>query len=272
MPELPEVETTLQGIKPHIEQQIITKIVVRQPQLRWLIPADIEKILTGEKIIQLGRRGKYLLLYTSRGAIIIHLGMSGTLRILPEAILPGKHDHVDLQFNNKILRFNDPRRFGAFLWAEGDPETHPLLKNLGVEPLSEDLSGNYLWLKARGKSLCIKSFLMNHKMLVGIGNIYAAEALFAAGIYPAAPAKSLTVEKMELLVSCIREILYAAIRQGGTTLKDFLNSEGKPGYFSNALKVYGRSGLACMSCHAPLQTMRIGQRSTVYCEHCQSKP
>jgi len=271
MPELPEVETTMRGIIPHVKQQTIAKVIVRQYQLRWPIPTDIQQILLGKTIIHIERMGKYLLLKTHSGAIIIHLGMSGNLRILAEECLPNKHDHVDLVFhNNKVLRFTDPRRFGAFLWVEGDPGNHCLLKNLGIEPLTKGFSSKYLWLRAQNRVMPIKSFLMDSKIVTGIGNIYATEALFEAGIYPAVPAKSVSIERLDKLVKSIKEILRCAIKQGGTTLKDFINSDGKPGYFSNQLKAYGRDGLPCVVCHSTLQLMQIGQRSTVYCNRCQT--
>lgn len=272
MPELPEVETTLRGISPHIKQQTITNVIVRQYQLRWRIPSDIQQILTDETIIHVERRGKYLLLKTSNGTIIIHLGMSGNLRVLTKALPPNKHDHVDIIFHNKkILRFADPRRFGAFLWVEGgNPQSHSLLKNLGVEPLTNSFSGNYLWSQVQGKVIPIKSFIMDSKIVTGIGNIYAAEALFEAGIYPETPAKSLTIERLDTLAKTSKKILRHAIKRGGTTLKDFINSDGKPGYFASQLKVYGRAGLPCVICHTLLQSIRIGQRSTVYCKHCQT--
>lgn len=270
MPELPEVETTRCGILPHIIQKTISKIVVRQYQLRWRIPANVQQILPGKTIIKVERRAKYLLLKTQGGTILIHLGMSGHLRVLAEGVPPNKHDHVDLVFQNKkILRFTDPRRFGAFLWLEGDPQQHALLKNLGLEPLTKSFTGKYLWLQTRNSKIPIKSLLMNNKVVTGVGNIYAAEALFAAGIHPTTPTKLLSRERLELLVQAIKKILRHAVRRGGTTLKDFINSEGKPGYFSNQLKVYGRAGQPCVVCHTTLESMQIGQRSTVYCKHCQ---
>lgn len=270
MPELPEVETTVRGIAPHIKQQIIFKVVVRQYQLRWPIPADIQQILSAKTIVDVDRRGKYILLKIDMGAIIIHLGMSGHLRILTKDLRPDKHDHVDIVFQNKkILRFTDPRRFGAFLWVEGNPDNHPLLKSLGLEPLTKKFSGKYLQSQAKNRAVPIKSLLMDNKVVTGIGNIYATEALFAAGIHPAAPAKSLSLEQLDRLAKSSKQILQHAIKRGGTTLKDFLNSNGKPGYFSNQLKVYGRDGLSCLTCSSILQLMKIGQRSTVFCKRCQ---
>lgn len=271
MPELPEVETTLRGILPHIEKQAIAKVIVRQHSLRWPIPSNLPHILVNKKFIKCERRGKYLLLKTSDGCLIIHLGMSGHLRILTDNKLPNKHDHVDIVFQSKtILRYNDPRRFGAILWVEGDPQHHPLLKHLGPEPLTKDFSGSYLWKRAQGRSVPIKSLLMENKIVTGIGNIYATEALFEAGIHPMAPAKSLSIACLEKLVKHSKHILRRAIKRGGTTLKDFINSNGKPGYFSSQLKVYGRSGMPCVTCETVLELMQIGQRSTVFCSVCQA--
>lgn len=272
MPELPEVETTLRGIKPHLEQQEIRYITVRHSQLRWPIPADIAVKLSGQKITQLRRRGKYLLLTLSCGTLILHLGMSGRLKILQEpAPPPQKHDHVDIGFaNGVLLRFTDPRRFGAILWYGGDPSQHALLKNLGPEPLERNFSGQYLWQLARSRKLPIKSFIMDAKVVVGVGNIYANEALFLAGIHPLAPAASLSLAQYHELVATIKTVLRQAIKQGGTTLKDFYNSEGKPGYFATQLTVYGREGLPCLRCKTLLQSLRIAQRSTVYCPQCQA--
>ncbi len=272
MPELPEVETTRRGILPHIEKQTIVKVIIREYRFRWLVPSHLAKILLGRKIINVERRAKYLLLVTHEGTIIIHLGMSGSLSILLEPTPPKKHDHIDITFsNNKILRFTDPRRFGAFLWTEENPHQHELLQHLGVEPLTKNFTGRYLYLSAKNRKAPIKSFLMDNKIVTGIGNIYATEALFAAGIHPATPANSLTIERLDKLVKASKEILRQAIKRGGTTLKDFVNSDGKPGYFSNQLKVYGRAGQPCVACQTSLHLMQIGQRSTVYCKKCQSK-
>ena len=270
MPELPEVETTRRGILPHIENQTIVKAIIRERRLRWLIPANLPQILRNKTIIKVERRAKYLLLITHEGTIIIHLGMSGFLNILLEHSPIKKHDHIDLVLSNhKILRFTDPRRFGAFIWTEKTPHEHELLQHLGVEPLSQNFTGRYLHLSAKNRKAPIKSFLMDNKIVTGIGNIYATEALFAAGIHPTAPANSISIERLEKLVKSSKQILRQAIKHGGTTLKDFVNSDGKPGYFSNQLKVYGRAGKKCFVCQSILQSMQIGQRSTVYCKHCQ---
>lgn len=270
MPELPEVETTVAGIRPHVENQRIANIVIRHYQLRWKIAPDLPQQLQGRKISKVMRRGKYLLLMIDGGALIIHLGMSGSLRILTQKIPPKKHDHVDIELaNKKILRFNDPRRFGAVIWTKHDPHHHPLLAKLGPEPLSSDFSGAYLFQRAKSRSLCIKSFIMDSHIVVGVGNIYASEALFMAGIHPSCSAKLLSLKRMEKLADAIRQILQHAISRGGTTIRDFINSDGKPGYFANELKVYGRAGLPCVVCHAALSVIRIGQRSTFYCPACQ---
>lgn len=271
MPELPEVETTLRGIQPYIENNIVTNIVIRQHKLRWPIPNNLLQQLQGETVTQLERRGKYLLFKVGAGTLILHLGMSGSLRLLMQQVLPQKHDHVYIEFSNAvILRFTDPRRFGALLWIKGNPYLHPLLINLGPEPFDSRFSAKYLWQKAQRRIMSIKSFIMNNTIVVGIGNIYATEALFLAGIYPGVQAKSLTQDRMANLIKVIKYVLRHAIKQGGTTLKDFVNSEGKPGYFSHQLKAYGRSGLPCVKCNLPLQAMRIGQRNTAYCKNCQS--
>lgn len=271
MPELPEVETTRRGIHPHVENQIITDIVIRQHQLRWKIPHNLSNELSGKIVNTTLRRGKYLLLTIEQGALILHLGMSGSLRILTSSIPPAKkHDHVDIKFSNQVvLRFTDPRRFGALLWVKQQPYQHPLLINLGPEPLTHEFSTNYLWNAAQSRSTPIKSLIMDNKVVVGVGNIYAAESLFLAKINPLQPAKSLSRDRIQELVKAIKFILRQAIQRGGTTLKDFVNSEGKPGYFVNQLKVYGRDGLPCVVCSQPLSALHIGQRNTVYCAYCQ---
>lgn len=270
MPELPEVETTLNGIKPLILHKKIKNVVVRHYGLRWPIPSKIKDFLIGEILISLTRRGKYLLFQTENGTIIVHLGMSGSLRILTKETPPEKHDHVDIVFSPNIcLRYRDPRRFGAVLWTEEDPLDHPLLRNLGPEPLTPEFTGHYLWERAQTCKGPIKNFIMNSKMVVGVGNIYAAEALFEAGIHPKKSAQKVSLARYEALVVAIKRILQAAIQQGGTTLKDFVNSEGKKGYFSIQLKVYGRGGLECVNCQTTLKEFRLGQRSTVYCPSCQ---
>jgi formamidopyrimidine-DNA glycosylase len=270
MPELPEVETTLRGIEPYITGQTITNVIIRHFGLRWPIPCNLREILIGQTINNLTRRAKYLLLSAQSGHLIIHLGMSGKMSILKTHIAPSKHDHVDLEFNNGIcLRFNDPRRFGAYLWTDEDPDLHPLLKELGPEPLTAAFTAQHLWRLAQNRKVPVKSFIMSNHIVVGVGNIYAAEALFDAGIDPRKPAGKISIEAYQLLVAAIKKILRAAIKKGGTTLKDFLNTDGKKGYFSINLKVYGRGKLPCVHCDTELQEIRLGQRSTVFCPKCQ---
>ena len=269
MPELPEVETALRGIKPHLLNQHISRVTVRDPRLRWPVPATVKKAM-GQQIIDLGRRGKYLLIYLSRGGLIIHLGMSGTLRILMEPQSPDKHDHVDIELENGVcLRFNDPRRFGAFLWVDDEMESHELLRGLGPEPLSADFTADHLYRCSRGRRVAIKNFIMNGHIVVGVGNIYASEALFMAGIHPQRAAGRISRQRYEGLADAIRDVLERAIRQGGTTLRDFVSSDGAPGYFARELLVYDRAGSDCFQCGASIRQKVIGQRSSYYCSSCQ---
>lgn len=270
MPELPEVETTRCGIEPHLKNKTISKMVIRQHQLRWAIEKHLATSLTQQRIRQVTRRGKYLLLHCTQGTLIIHLGMSGSIRILQQEIRASKHDHVDIVLvNGTSLRFNDPRRFGCVLWTDEDPLLHPLLKELGPEPLTTEFDAEYLYQRSRNKNIAIKLFLMDSKVVVGVGNIYANEALFAAGIHPLSPAKLIDKKQYNKLVLVIKKILTKAIESGGTTLRDFTKSDGKPGYFSQQLKVYGRGGLPCVKCKTELQETRLGQRATVFCSTCQ---
>jgi formamidopyrimidine-DNA glycosylase len=270
MPELPEVETTLRGIEPHIEQQIITDFIVRNRKLRWPIPKNLEQILIGQTINKLSRRGKYMIFQCDNGHMLLHLGMSGRVRILLKNKPPLKHDHVDIYFaNGKILRFTDPRRFGALLWTTENPLQHPLLTHLGPEPLTREFDGDYLFMRAKSRKLPVKSFIMDSKIVVGVGNIYAAEALYRARIHPEQAAGTISAEKYSELAAAIKSILQHAIKKGGTTLKDFSKSDGSPGYFSIELQVYGRAGKPCAQCQTELELIRIGQRSTVFCPACQ---
>lgn len=270
MPELPEVETTRRGIEPLICGQIIIRVDVREPRLRWRIPAHLPEQLCGEQVLAVDRRGKYLLFRLKQGCLLIHLGMSGTLRIISETREYAKHDHVDIiTENGKLLRFNDPRRFGAVLWVEGDPTQHSLLRHLGPEPLQESFNGKYLCQCAIGRKLSVKTLIMDSKVVVGVGNIYANEALFRAGIRPTRPAGRVSEKRYIILAQEIKHVLEDAIRQGGTTLKDFQNSEGRPGYFKQFLRVYGRGGEPCLHCGKLLKEVRIAQRSTVFCGQCQ---
>ncbi len=270
MPELPEVETALRGIKPYILNQKITYVIVRRPNLRWPIPANLAQLLTGQTVKQLKRRGKYLLLGFDHGTLILHLGMSGSLSVLPEATPHKKHDHVELHFaNHKYLRFTDPRRFGAILWTDEKAANHPLISSIGPEPLTNKFDGDYLYSISRNKKAAIKSFIMDGKIVAGVGNIYATEALFLAGIHPNKSAGDVTLNSYRKLVDAIKSILKQAIKQGGTTLKDFVNPSGSPGYFSIQLHVYGRAGKSCPRCKNKLKSIRLLQRSTVYCPYCQ---
>ena len=270
MPELPEVETIMNGLKPHIEGAIIQDVIVRQYQLRWPIPLTLKSDLNQKQIGCLARRGKYLLIPADTGTLLVHLGMSGSLRIVSNKTLLNRHDHVDIIFSNEtILRYSDPRRFGALLWTNNDAYNHPLLKSLGVEPLDAQFTPEYLMQRAIDRRIPIKSFIMDSKIVTGIGNIYAAEALFMAAIHPATPAGLLTPIQHQQLVASIKQVLQSAIKQGGTTIKDFVNSQGKPGYFTQQLLVYGRAGLPCRRCKTTLSGFQLGQRSTVFCANCQ---
>ncbi len=270
MPELPEVETTLRGIRPYLLQQKILNVVVRQVSLRWPIPQNLPGLLRRTRVEAVSRRGKYLLLKFSHGHLMVHLGMSGSLSLAAEGVAAGKHDHVDIVLESGwILRYNDPRRFGCVLWLEGEPLEHPLLANLGPEPLGDLFDDNYLYQRSRRKSLAVKSFLMDSKTVVGVGNIYANEALFRSGIHPLRKANRISHSRYVRLSGTVRDVLAAAIEQGGTTLRDFVGGDGKPGYFKQELKVYGRGGQACVVCSRVLKEVRLGQRSTVYCPRCQ---
>lgn len=269
MPELPEVETSRRGIAPHLEAQIVTDVIVRQPKLRWPIPRDLRRKLMGQELILVDRRAKYLLLRFRTGTLMLHLGMSGSLRVLAADTPPDKHDHIDVVFGAVCLRLRDPRRFGAVLWTTDDTHHHPLIAHLGPEPLSDEFDAAHLATAAKGRKLAIKSFIMDGKVVVGVGNIYANEALFMAGIHPQRAAGRISLARLTVLVACIKRILAAAIEQGGTTLRDFQQEDGKPGYFAQELQVYGRGGLPCPACGHLLSEIRLGQRSTVYCGHCQ---
>jgi formamidopyrimidine-DNA glycosylase len=270
MPELPEVETTCRGITPHIVGQTIKQVIIRQPQLRWPVPETLNKILSGLEIRSVSRRAKYLLFTTQAGTMLIHLGMSGSLRIVLSGHPPSKHDHIDFIFNNDtVLRFNDTRRFGAVLWTDAPLEQHPLIKDLGPEPLLDDFNGELLYQRANNRKIPVKSFIMDSHVVVGIGNIYANEALFMANILPSRPAGSISLAHYEKLADCIRIILRQAILQGGTTLRDFVNEAGKPGYFQQQLRVYGRANLPCIDCQQSLIEIRMANRSTVFCKTCQ---
>ncbi len=270
MPELPEVETTRRGIEPYLLGHSIKRLIVRQRRLRWPVPRGLEQKLAGHSIERVDRRGKYLLLTVGGGTLIIHLGMSGSLRLLPGITAPGPHDHVDLLLDNgTCLRFTDPRRFGAWLWTTRPAARHPLLASLGPEPLDDSFNTGYLYQKSRGRKVAVKNLIMNSRIVVGVGNIYANEALFRAGIHPARAAGRISRQRYARLVDAIKAVLTEAIEQGGTTLRDFVGGEGKPGYFSQKLQVYGKGGTPCPRCATPIRETRLGQRSTFYCPHCQ---
>jgi formamidopyrimidine-DNA glycosylase len=281
MPELPEVETTRRGIAPHILNQRVTGVRIRQPRLRWPIPAELPELILNQPLLDVQRRGKYLLLHFVSGTALIHLGMSGSLRIVDANTTPGLHDHFDLVFGSVILRYCDPRRFGCLLWVEGAGEAagegapenaveqHPLLKHLGPEPLTDGFTADYLYQRSRKRTQAVKQFLMDSKIVVGVGNIYANEALFMAGIKPIRKAGLLTRKNCEELVQNIKFVLQRSIDQGGTTLRDFVGGDGKPGYFKQELLVYGRGGQACTLCSKPLKEVRMNDRTTVYCVACQ---
>jgi formamidopyrimidine-DNA glycosylase len=269
MPELPEVETTLRGIAPHVLGQKVTEIVIRQPRLRWPIPLELADLVSGRRLVNAVRRGKYLLLDFGNGHALIHLGMSGSLRIVNTDEPPSFHDHFDLVFGKRALRYCDPRRFGCLLWVDGEPELHKLLADLGPEPLTDGFTADYLYERTRKRSQAIKQFIMDSKIVVGVGNIYANESLFMAGIKPIRKAGSLTRKNCEDLVRDIKFVLQRSIDQGGTTLRDFVGGDGKPGYFKQQLLVYGRGGEPCSLCKKPLKEVRMNDRTTVYCVACQ---
>ena len=270
MPELPEVETACRGIRPHLIAQRVANVVVRQRQLRWPVPTALIKTLPGQIIRTVQRRAKYILIGTDAGTALLHLGMSGSLRIVSGSTEPTKFDHVDIVLiNGQCLRLRDPRRFGSLLWTTGDPARHKLLKNLGPEPLGLDFNGDYLYTASRQRKIAVRDFLMNSQVLAGIGNIYANECLFLAAIRPQRAAGKVTRERYQRLAVAIRETLEKAIRAGGTTLRDFQNADGLPGYFQQTLNVYGRKGELCLHCDTPVRGVKLGQRSAFFCPQCQ---
>lgn len=270
MPELPEVETSLRGIEPYLKGQRISDIVVRNAALRWPIPVAELQALIGQTVTRLERRAKYLLLHTERGVILLHLGMSGSLRVLDAKHSHGKHDHLDIEVNGeKVVRLNDPRRFGCCLLLQEPIGEHKLLASLGPEPLRDDFDGERLFKLSRGRSLAVKNFIMDGKIVVGVGNIYASESLFEAGIRPSMAAKRLSRARYNVLAAEIKTVLAKAIKAGGTTLNDFSQTDGKPGYFRHELQVYGRAGEPCSRCGTQIKSQTIGQRNTFYCASCQ---
>jgi len=270
MPELPEVEVTRRGIAPHIVGQIVKRFNIYHPTLRWPVPKQLPKLLAQQTLLDITRRGKYLLWQFANGTLIMHFGMSGKLCMTDKNSKRKTHDHLELLFSNDCcLRLNDPRRFGCVLWTTQDVAQHPLLVNLGPEPLSKNFSVKYLQQQMQNKQQTIKPFLMNSAVVVGIGNIYATEALFKAGIHPELPAKKVTLEQTQHLVAAVKQILRTAIHHGGTTIRDYLSSSGKPGYFSLQLAVYGREDEPCLNCGTPIVSIRQAQRATAYCPQCQ---
>ena len=270
MPELPEVETTRRGIESHLLDQRVGRVSIRNPRLRWPIPPELPELLRGRKILAVDRRGKYLLIRFHHGHLLIHLGMSGSLRVLEAGLAAHKHDHFDLCLGSGLcLRLRDPRRFGAVLWTSDPPQQHPLLASLGPEPLGDDFDGDYLYLQGRSRRSAIKNLIMDSHVVVGVGNIYASESLFMAGIHPSRPSNRISAERYDVLAGAIRTVLTAAIAQGGTTLRDFRQEDGRPGYFAQQLQVYGRAGEPCPECGTPIRSRVIGQRSSYFCCRCQ---
>ena len=269
MPELPEVETTRRGLTPHVVGSTIRAVHVHNPNLRWPVPIDYARQVTGQRVDAIERRAKYLLWHSSRGSSIVHLGMSGSLRIIDPQTPRRTHDHIEWVLDNNLaVRFHDPRRFGCVLWAEHSDD-HTLLKTLGPEPLGNEFHGNWLYQRSRGRKQAVKTFIMDAKQVVGVGNIYASEALFRAGIHPTRPAGKVGQARYETLANTIRAVLTDAIEAGGTTLRDFLRDDGEPGYFKQSLNVYGRAGEPCTVCGQPVRSKVIGQRSSFYCVSCQ---
>jgi formamidopyrimidine-DNA glycosylase len=270
VPELPEVETTRRGLEPWLLGRTVAQVVLRTPKLRWPITQGLATSLVGQTVRAVERRAKYLLLRFAGGTAILHLGMTGRLHLVRADLPAGRHDHVDILFTDgSCLRFNDARRFGALLYTPDDPAFHPLLIELGPEPFAAEMSGAYLYQRSRGRRVAIKSFIMDHRVLVGVGNIYASEGLFRAGIHPGRAAGQVSLPRLERLAEALRQVLTEALAAGGTTMRDFLDAEGKPGYFSQQLQVYGRGGLPCTACKRPIRVARIGGRSAFYCSHCQ---
>jgi formamidopyrimidine-DNA glycosylase len=273
MPELPEVETTRRGLAPHLQGARVTGVLLRRPDLRWPIPPEVREELPGQRIDAVRRRAKYLLLDTGAGSALLHLGMSGSLRVLPAATMAGPHDHVDIALAAgdgaaRVLRLTDPRRFGCLLW-QPPGEVHPLLAALGPEPLGDAFDGDYLFARSRGRKGPVKAFLMDQRVVVGVGNIYVAEALFAAGVAPLRAAGRISRERYGRIADAIRAVLSRAIVRGGTTLRDFLSPDGAPGYFEQELSAYGRGGEPCPRCGRPLRQATIAQRASVWCGTCQ---
>ena len=270
MPELPEVETTCRGISPYIISKKATKVTIRNSKLRWPVSGDVKNVILGSTICSVARRGKYILINFEHGCLIIHLGMSGSLRIVPLHKPPEKHDHIDIILDsNIVLRYRDPRRFGSIHWTADDPNNHELIAELGIEPLARQFNADYLYNISRNRKRAIKTFIMDSKIVVGIGNIYANEVLFLSGIHPTKLAGKISHQKYELLCMSIKKVLRKAIKKGGSTLRDFVNSDGKPGYFQQSLNVYGRREEPCRICQRPIRAIFLNQRAAFYCSNCQ---
>ena len=279
MPELPEVETARRGLEPHLVGRTVHDVEVRERRLRYPVPAKLGEKIKRRRLQNITRRGKYLLFHFANGVLIAHLGMSGSLRVVSGRLPPDKHEHLDIVFSgDKCLRYRDVRKFGLFLWSEshvkgghvkGDVMAHRLLANLGVEPLSPEFDGAYLHKAAQGRQTPVKNLIMNSRVVVGVGNIYASEALFLAKINPARSAGRIGRQRYDVLAGAIGEVLRKAIKKGGTTLRDFVREDGEPGYFSLSLNVYGREGEACVNCARPIKRRTLGQRSSFYCAYCQ---
>lgn len=271
MPELPEVETARRGIAPALTGRKVAAVIVRERRLRQPLPRQLERELPGRTIDAVERRSKYLLLRVGVGAVILHLGMSGTVRLVPAHTVPGRHDHFDIVLDDGIaLRFRDPRRFGLALWTTTDPLRHPLLRDIGPEPFSDAFGGAWLHARSRGRKTAIKPFLMDAATVAGVGNIYASEALWITGVHPLRAAGRIAAPRFERIAAAVREVLAAAIRQGGTTLRDFHDEQGRKGWFEQELRVYGRDGQPCPGCGASVRCIRQAQRATYYCGHCQT--
>ena len=273
MPELPEVEVTRRGIAPVLIGSRVSGGVTRTARLRYPLAPELPRLLTGQTLREVGRRGKYLLLDFAAGTLLIHLGMSGSLRLLPRGTPPQKHDHLDLEFGDRVLRLRDPRRFGAVLWLAPNHaiNLHPLLATLGIEPLSEEFTADWLYAATRGRNTAIKQLLMDSHLVVGIGNIYASESLFRAGIDPRTAAGKIALKRFERLAPAIRATLEAAIAAGGSSLRDFIRSDGSSGYFQQQYFVYGRAAEPCRNCGSKIRSLRQGQRATFFCPRCQRR-
>ena len=270
MPELPEVETTRRGLVPHVVGRRVRGVVVRDPRLRWPVPGNLPARLRGEEVLAIRRRGKYLLFDCRRGHLLVHLGMSGRISIVAADSAPGAHDHVDVRLEGgSAMRFTDPRRFGAMLWLASPAEDHALLRDLGLEPFENQFTGEALRHLARGRKVAVKQFLMNGRIVVGVGNIYASEALFEARVHPERSAGAISAKRWELIAAAVRGTLERAIAAGGATLRDFASADGRPGHFQHEFAVYGRAGKPCLRCGSLIRALRQGQRSTFYCPRCQ---